>query len=453
MAPQTDGSDDSVDSHRSADRGLRAVLFGTPGAEFNLGVQALRLSLLHGFLRRRPDSRLVTFDDGRVARTALLTLDSGAQATYALLGARNSRRLHRPESYANMRLSARLGGLANPGARAVRTADAVLDVSGGDSFADIYGARRFQTVSLPKRLALDNGRPLVLLPQTYGPFKDATIRRQAEMFVRAARVCWARDVDSYAALLELAGSDADPDCYRRGVDMAFSLPIRRPTAPGIADDVEAFCADGPVAGVNVSGLLYNDPAARAHFGLACDYAVVTRRLVTQLLGDGARVLLVPHVLGTQGPLESDTGACLDLMSRLTPAQRERVHLLPNDRDATQTKWVIARTSWFAGARMHATIAGLSSGVPTHGVAYSMKFAGVFESCGQRERALDARALDTEEMLECLLEGWRTRNAARDQSALRGVIASAERQMDDIVSTVAACAADRLNAPRRLGAAR
>lgn len=422
--------------------GLRAVLFGTPGAEQNLGVQALRLSLLHGFLRRRPDARLVAFDDGFGLRPAQLTLDDGSPATYALAGARNSRRFHRSESYANMRVAARLGGLANPGARAVRGADAVLDVSGGDSFADIYGARRFQTVALPKALALNNGRPLVLLPQTYGPFKDDSIRRAAEVFVRRAEVSWARDVDSYAALLELAGPDADPARFRRGVDMAFSLPTRRPTAPGIADDVEAFCADEPVAGVNVSGLLYNDPGARAHYGLACDYAAVTRRLVDSLLADGARVMLVPHVVGDDDLPESDTGACLELMSRLTPAQRERVHLLPNDRDATQTKWAIARTAWFAGARMHATIAGLSSGVPTHGVAYSMKFAGVFESCGQRERALDARSLGTEEMLACLIEGWRTRDADRDQSALADVLVSAERQMDDIVAAVAACATER-----------
>ena len=55
--------------------------------------------------------------------------------------------------------------------RTLLNADIVADISGGDSFSDIYGLRWFLYASLPKILAIMLGKNLVLLPQTIGPFK------------------------------------------------------------------------------------------------------------------------------------------------------------------------------------------------------------------------------------------------------------------------------------------
>lgn len=51
-------------------------------------------------------------------------------------------------------------------------------------------------------------------------------------------------------------------------------------------------------------------------------------------------------------------------------------LVSRDLTAAQYKWVIARCSVFAGARMHATIAAMSSTVPTLLLAYSAKARGI-----------------------------------------------------------------------------
>ncbi|NHC14416.1 polysaccharide pyruvyl transferase family protein [Motilibacter deserti] len=420
---------------------LRACLFGTPGTAYNLGVGALRLSLLHGVLERRPDARLVAFDDGWGVRPAALELADGRAAAYRLCGARNSRRLDRPESYARMRLALRLGGAGSVGARLVRGADAVLDVSGGDSFAGTYGEFRFRTVLLPKLLALQAGRPLVLLPQTYGPFPDPAMRAKAARVVRAAHAAWARDSDSHDALRELLGDEYDPQRHRLGVDMAFALPVRRPD-DAVADAVERFVdGDGaPVAGVNVSGLLYNDPTAAARYGLSVDYPAVVRAFVERLCAAGARVLLVPHVLGPAGlvgpdaPVESDTGACLHLAAQLPERWRDRVHVVTGPMDATQAKWVISRTSWFTGARMHATIGALSSGVPTAALAYSMKFRGVFASVGAAAGVVDARRVDDATALDALLASWEARDSARGELArsVQEVARRAASQMEEVV---------------------
>jgi polysaccharide pyruvyl transferase WcaK-like protein len=52
--------------------------------------------------------------------------------------------------------------------------------------------------------------------------------------------------------------------------------------------------------------------------------------------------------------------------------------------------------------MHACIAALSQNIPAAGVAYSGKFAGVFESLGMGELVVDARTLDAQQALERMM---------------------------------------------------
>ena len=118
-------------------------LFGAAGDTGNHGVSALLHSTLAGIARFSPGSRVTVFDNGWGVRDAGATYD-GKPFEYRLCGARLSRRFHRPESFFHMRVASRLGGLGNPGARAILASDAVWDISGGDSFADLYGERHLK---------------------------------------------------------------------------------------------------------------------------------------------------------------------------------------------------------------------------------------------------------------------------------------------------------------------
>ena len=54
--------------------------------------------------------------------------------------------------------------------RVIGDQDCILDIGAGDSFADIYGLRRFMFLWLTKMQAVAARTPLVLSPQTIGPF-------------------------------------------------------------------------------------------------------------------------------------------------------------------------------------------------------------------------------------------------------------------------------------------
>ena len=419
---------------------LRISLFGAPGAHRNLGVGALRESALVGLLRRRPDADVVVFDDGWGVRPATITVD-GERRSYRLCGVRNSRRVLRQESYAHMRLAARLG-LRNRGLSLVDGSTAVWDVSGGDSFADLYGRRRFMTVTLPKELTLARRRPLVLLPQTYGPFKDRALRERARTTLAGATAAWARDVDSFAALRDLLRDDFDPTRHHVGVDLAFGLPTLEP-GEDVREAVDSAIAEAdgePLAGLNVSGLLLNDPAAPERYGLTVDYRRLTESLARTLLDRGAVLVLVPHVLG-RGETDSDEDVTDRLAEELRGTFGRRVVVAPPSLGAGGRKWLVSRLDWFAGARMHATIAGLSSGVPTAALAYSGKVRGVFASCRQEDQVADGRSLTTDEALDLLVRSFDCREEIRPrlQREVRKVTRTASEQMDRIIEASAASA--------------
>jgi colanic acid/amylovoran biosynthesis protein WcaK/AmsJ len=419
----------------------RICLFGAAPDTGNLGVSALCTATVTAVARRLPHASLFVFDNGWRARPATARVD-GRNFAYTLCGARHSRRLYRPESFWNMRVSAWLGGLGNAGACAITEADLVLDASGGDSFTDLYGSDRFETVMMPKRIATEAQRPLVLLPQTYGPFSRERVRRKAGRIVREAAAAWARDPRSFERLRELAGEDFDSERHRCGVDVAFALDSREPSIP-LPEPFDSWMESRRrggrrVVGFNPSGLVYNDPdAAARRYRLLANYRqVVTTFLVRLLEESDANIVLVPHVVTPSGHFESDVAACEHLHALLAPYGRDRLAVMPAHSDPCEAKWFISRLDWFCGTRMHSTIAALSSGVPTSAIAYSLKTLGVFETCGQGDRVADPRWLDTSEVVENLWASWCERVATRASLAARlpAVLEKAESQMDEILGT-------------------
>ena len=87
-------------------------------------------------------------------------------------------------------------------------------------------------------------------------------------------------------------------------------------------------------------------------------------------------------------------------------------------DQHEIKGVIGRCDFFIGSRMHACIAALSQGVPCVGVAYSMKFEGVFASVGMGEGVVDGRAMPNAAAIARTMDLYRIRNDVRDGLAQR-----------------------------------
>jgi polysaccharide pyruvyl transferase WcaK-like protein len=197
---------------------------------------------------------------------------------------------------------------------------------------------------------------------------------------------------------------------------------------------------GFVLGLNVSGLLFHrEHQAQSQYGLAAPYRTLIETLLRTLLAyPAARVLLIPHVVPPCGPEEDDVAACETLRAALPADAAERVTVAPTLSDPREVKWVISHCDWFCGTRMHACIAALSQGVPTLGIAYSDKTAGVFETVSMGDQVADARRLGADEVIERVERSLAGRaEVARDLSdAMPHVLARWESQFRTLIAELA-----------------
>lgn len=417
----------------------QVAIFGAAQDTGNLGVTALSQSIVMG-LWHRGLRNAVVFDHGRGLREQ--HRDIGAEhISFRSQGAIGGLRLYRPENLTRAVVENRVGLAFNPIVRTIRSAAAVLDISGGDSFSDIYGRRRFVAVTQPKHLALDAGTPLILMPQTYGPFSDPARRAEASGILRRSRLAFARDVRSYQLMKEMLGASFDPARHLCGVDVAFALPVSEPS-PAARDAFLQwrYRQKGSLVGFNVSGLLFNQPSeAMRSFGLKTDFQSLALAFAARLLDEtDASLLLMPHVLDRPGSHESDEDAVRAVRDELQARFGNRIFVPEISACATQAKWYISRCHWFTGARMHATIGALSSGVPALALAYSGKMHGVFESCGQGHSVVDLRHEATEgAVLDAMFASLADADSNRQRLAdmLPHTLAQAKRQFDCIARQI------------------
>jgi len=303
-----------------------------------------------------------------------------------------------------------------PWIRALEQASVVGDVRGGDSFSDIYGMKRFVLGFLNAWTVILVKGSMVQFPQTYGPYKSPLARRMARYLLRRSAVVIARDRESQKVAQDLLGPGRE---VWLSPDVAFSLEVVRPERIELDPPLEAGIRSQESGGIkpiglNVNGLMYRGGYTRNNqFGLKLDYPALLRELVPALLREHPGELwLVPHTFAASGNVESDPQASRELRDSLPKELQARVRLVAREYDQHEIKGVIGECDFFIGSRMHACIAALSQGVPCVGVAYSMKFAGVFETVGVRDWVVDGRSVGNDEAVATILARYRNRESTR-----------------------------------------
>lgn len=290
--------------------------------------------------------------------------------------------------------------LPNRFAAACRRCDVVFDIGAGDSFADIYGAGRIWRMLLAQNIVLLTGRPLVLSPQTIGPFTRRWARRLALNVMRRASAVATRDALSTGFAREMG--------YRGDLIEATDVALRLPFEPPAPRS-----PDGRVrVGLNVSGLLFSGGYTRDNmFGLKADYPELVRGIVRWFHDRGdCEVHLVGHVISKDHAVEDDRSAGLALA-----AEFPGTIVAPDFAGPSEAKSYIAGMDFFMGARMHACIAAFSSGVPVVPMAYSRKFEGLFGTLGYA-RTADCRTEDAETIMARIRDGFENRDRLKAEAA-------------------------------------
>lgn len=272
--------------------------------------------------------------------------------------------------------------------RVFKDADYIFDFTMGDSFADIYGVKRFVLDALVKTAAIRSGTPYILGPQTYGPYRNVMVKKWAKWILKKALRVYTRDEQSKQVAEQLSSRDVILT-----TDVAFALPYEK----------KEIGTKGKIKiGFNPSGLLWAGGYTKDNqFGLTLDYQEYCRKVCDELYRDSNyEVFLIPHV-GTTSEFddatENDSAVCGELQKQYPEMKILRGISTPMD-----IKGYLAAMDVFIGARMHATIGAFSSGVATIPVSYSRKFEGLYDSL-EYGYLIHARKESTDEAVKKTVE--------------------------------------------------
>lgn len=288
--------------------------------------------------------------------------------------------------------------------------DVILDTGAGDSFTDHYGLARLSQIVYAQRAAKRVGRPLVLMPQTIGPFNSTAGRFLARLGAQKAEAVFTRDPASVEAANQL-GIAAQAGF----TDVVFALPQPRETS-----------RDHDVL-INVSGLL---GGINAHVDSRL-YMEAMRKLIRGLLAVGRRVTLLAHVVGP----EVDSGHWGD---NDVPAVRQLAREFAGQVDLeipehlSEVRSVVSGANLVVGSRMHACLNALSVGTPAIAMAYSRKFAPLMNDLGWRY-SVDLRS--TTDAAEDVLRIIRETSMETMQIELALVRDAANQRTDAMVSAL------------------
>lgn len=413
---------------------MKIAILGVAVDSGNRGVHALGASTINLFWNADPKAEISLLLDNRNNEPAPFRANEGVRMV-PIVNARMSPK-SRPKDhfiaillgsilYKILPIKAIRNAIASriPWIGALAEADFVGDIRGGDSFSDIYGMSRFVHGFLMAWTVILVRGSMVQLPQTYGPYKSGTAKKLARYLLKCSSMVIARDKESQRVAQELLG---DSGKVALTPDVAFSLKPFRPATVTLSPPLAGPPPSG-VIGINVNGLMYNGGYTRKNmFDLKLDYRDFVSKLVKALLQmNPGEIWLIPHTWAPPGGVESDNAACFEVQGMIPENLRSRVRVLNREYDANEVKGIIGTCDFFIGSRMHSCIAALSQGIPCVGVAYSMKFRGVFESVGVADWVIDGSTTATGDAIHDILKLYQMRDTIRDRLAER---ANAARQI-------------------------
>lgn len=285
------------------------------------------------------------------------------------------------------------------GISVLKKASMFFDIGQGDSFADIYGKDRFYWIDQIHFAARLMGKPYVLLPQTIGPFKNEKIKKLADKSIKKAAFVMTRDYLSYEYIRKYI---PEQECTREYIDVAFFLPYKK----------REFDKTKVHVGLNISALLwYGGYTNNNQFALKCNYRNSIRNIVNYFLSlENVILHLVPHVVGQERSVENDYAVSFDLYEEY---KSEKIVLAPFFMSPINAKDYISGLDFFIGARMHATIAAFSSGIPVIPMAYSRKFNGLFKETLLYDNIVDMKEMGDTELFDTIKEGFVNRLKIRE----------------------------------------
>jgi colanic acid/amylovoran biosynthesis protein len=398
-----------IQPHQDREPIMNITITGVTGMR-NRGVMALVTSIVEQIALRIPSARF-TIITGTPDYDAVHLTHPAAAFVTDYFAADSTSRLNAFAAKCVPKLRRRRQELH----RLIRASDLVV-VTGGDIFSSDYG--RQKTWFSPIDMALDAGVRVAMLAHSIGPYKTTEQANEWLARVRRGVRVSVREALTHRYLTERLGLPAS-DVFL-AADPAFLLAT---PPPDVTERLRThYRVDERTVGLAVSQAMgrWAGVDSTAHFEAWV-------RLIRGMLDVwGARVLLVPHSQNV-APNHDDRLMATGLLRAL--GFDARLTLAGADHTAGEFKAVLGGCQMVIAERMHAALAGLSSGVCTVPVKYSVKAEGIMtdlfgSQAVERGLVLTMDRLLATDSVERLGQVWSQR--AQIAQELRPAVQNAQR---------------------------
>jgi len=268
----------------------------------------------------------------------------------------------------------------------IKSSDAVISL-GGDNYTADYG-------DLPYFLNLNKlvrrfRKKLIIWGASIGPFpEDDTLNEIVEQ-LKAVDLITVRETKSFEYLKSLGISKN----VKLVADPAFLLIPDEKSTECIFYDIGA-----PILGFNISPILANYTNKLTDEEIIKECTLFLQKVIKD---NGFHILFIPHVTKKMG-LNNDYNFMEKIFNNLK--NTSAVKSVSSEYNAMQLKSIISKCNFFIGARTHATIAALSTGVPTLSIGYSVKSKGInMDLFGHNDFVLDIKDLSAELLFDKFIQ--------------------------------------------------
>jgi colanic acid/amylovoran biosynthesis protein len=256
-------------------------------------------------------------------------------------------------------------------------------------------------------IAREQKSPVIFWGASIGPFSgDAEYEQwMVEQLASINLVC-ARETNTYQYLQSLGLRDN----LRLVADPAFFL---QPEPFPLPEPLAALLQE-PCIGLNFSPLVGKNYASMEEWK-----ARVRSTLELVAYQYSSSILLIPHVWKRNN---NDCEFMQSVLAGMNPERRKDLFLVDRPMNAAQTKWLIGQMQLFGGTRMHATLAAVSSGIPTLFMGYSSKSEGVArDTYDTLDWFIDANSLVPEDVASKIMAMHDQLSGLRAQVQQRSVL--------------------------------
>jgi len=235
--------------------------------------------------------------------------------------------------------------------------DALIDVS-GFAFTDQWGTAPMHDFIRLAQTYKKQGKPVVMLPQGFGPFEKSESRQAAQELASVPDLIYARDKVSYQHI----NPGLDKDYIRRGPDITLFYPeVIDHIKP--AQEARYSCIIP-----NVRMLKQGREKWEGH------YEDVLVHIGDTLHNLGEKVLLLIHDI---------SGDDKDIAQRVKQRMSSPSEIVERQ-NPVDLKQIIAESKVVITSRYHGAIAAFSKGVPSLCMGWAHKYEALYEDFGLRE---------------------------------------------------------------------